>query len=212
MTKRDGYQPKPRNTNQRERKKVILLMAEGENKTETFYFKGLSNSSYVMQFAPGNYTDPVNMVNALRRTFDDLGLDATAGDVSYCLVDSDLDPKKDKQIACADAKAGDGIKMIVSCPCFEIWYLCHYTKSTRQYASNKEVIGVLKKYLPEYNKSMSNMRSVLKGKSEEAIKNAKELEKHCQELKLKPHSVEFQPSTEVYKILSQFLKGENRNR
>lgn len=133
MTKRNGYQPKPRNTNQRERKKVILLMAEGENKTETFYFKGLSNSSYVMQFAPGNYTDPVNMVNALRRTFDDLGLDATAGDVAYCLVDSDLDPKKDKQIACADAKAGDGIKMIVSCPCFEIWYVCHYTKSTRQF-------------------------------------------------------------------------------
>lgn len=211
MTKRNGYQPKPRNTSRRERKKVILLMAEGENKTETFYFKGLSNSSYVIQFAPGNYTDPVNMVNALNRAFDDLGLDATAGDAAYCLIDSDVDPKKDKQIASADAKAGDGIKVIVSCPCFEIWYLCHYIKSTRQYVSNKEVIGALKKYLPEYNKSMTNMRSILKGKSEEAIKNAEELEKHCQELKLKPHSVEFQPSTEVYKILSQFLAGYNKN-
>ncbi len=66
MTKRNGYQPKPRNTNQRQRKKIILLAAEGKNKTETHYFRSLSSSSYIIRFAPGNYTDPVNMMHALK--------------------------------------------------------------------------------------------------------------------------------------------------
>ncbi|MBR5380036.1 MAG: RloB domain-containing protein [Clostridia bacterium] len=205
MTKRNGYQPKPRNTNQRQRKKIILLATEGKNKTETHYFRSLSGSSYIIRFAPGNYTDPVNLVHALKTEFEDQGLETEMGDVAYCLIDSDLDPTKDIQIENAEIKAGDVATVIVSSPCFEIWYLCHYVKSTRQFSSNKEVIDTLKRYIPEYNKSMTGIWSILGDKSNDAIKNAKELERHCLELGLKPHTVAFMPSTEIYKIVSIIL-------
>ena len=205
MTKRNGYQPKPRNTNQRQRKQIILLATEGKNKTETHYFRSLSGSSYIIRFAPGNYTDPVNMVSALKAEFEDQGLETELGDVAYCLIDSDMDPIKNKQIATADVQAGDKVTVIVSSPCFEVWYLCHYVKSTKQYASNKEVIDALKKYVPEYNKGMPGLWDILGDKSEVAIKNAKELEKYCIELGLKPHTVAFMPSTEIYKIISLIL-------
>ncbi len=209
MTKRNGYQPKPRNTNQRQRKRIILLATEGKNKTETHYFRSLSDSSYIIRFAPGNYTDPVNMVNALKAEFEEQGLETELGDVAYCLVDSDTDPIKDKQIESADVQAGDEATVIVSSPCFEVWYLCHFIKSTKQYTSNKEVSDALKKFIPEYSKSMPGLWAMLEDKTEVAIKNAKELEKYCLELGLKPHTVAFMPSTEIYKIFSLILKKQS---
>ena len=205
MTKRNGYQPKPRNTNQRQRKKIILLATEGKNKTETHYFRSMSGPSFLIRFAPGNYTDPVNMVHALKTEFEDQGLEKEMGDVAYCLIDSDIDPTKDIQIENADIQAGEVATVIVSSPCFEIWYLCHYVKSTRQYNSNKEVIDTLKRYIPDYNKNMTDIWAILGDKSKDAIKNAKELEKHCLESGLKPHTVAFMPSSEIYKILSMIL-------
>ena len=38
------------------------------------------------------------------------------------IIDSDVDPRKDKQLEKADAAAGEEVKVIVSSPCFEIWY------------------------------------------------------------------------------------------
>lgn len=201
MTKKSGYQPKPRNTNQRHRKKIILLATEGKNKTETHYFRSLTGPTHVIRFAPGNYTDPVNMIQALKDEFEDKALSPEMGDAAYCLVDSDMDPVKDKQIESADAKAGNMATVIVSSPCFEVWFLCHFVKSTRQYNSNKEVIDALKQYIPDYSKNMTGIWAILGDKSEAAIKNAKGLEMHCRELGLKPHTVAFIPSTEVYKIL-----------
>lgn len=154
MRKNPGHKPKTRNSHQRERKKIVLLIAEGKNKTETLYFKSMSNPNYVIRFAPGNYTDPVNMVRALRKEYDDLGLDEEWGDMAFCLVDSDTNPAKDRQLEKADAEAEGRIDVVVSSPCFEVWYLCHFTASARQYASNKDVLAALKHYIPEYGKEM----------------------------------------------------------
>ena len=63
MSKKRGYEAKPRNTNLRKRKSIVLLAAEGKNKTETLYFKSIPSATHVIRFAPGNYTDPINMVH-----------------------------------------------------------------------------------------------------------------------------------------------------
>ena len=88
MSRKTGYQPKTRNSYQRKRKSVVLLVAEGKNKTETQYFKSIPSPDHVIRFAPGNYTDPVNMVYALRKEYEELELDAELGDAAFCLVDS----------------------------------------------------------------------------------------------------------------------------
>lgn len=206
MSRTPGYQPKIRNANNRKRKSVILLATEGKNKTETLYFDRLPNNNCVIHYAPGNYTDPVNMINALKMEYDYLELDPTLGDAAYCLIDGDLNQQKDKQIAQADVEAGKRIKVIVSNPCFEIWFLCHFIKTTKHFSSNKEVIKALNKYIPNYCKNMENIWDEIGDKTKLAIANAEALEQFYLNNGFKKHTSEFVPSTEVYHIVEYILK------
>ncbi|MBR6410198.1 MAG: RloB domain-containing protein [Clostridia bacterium] len=206
--KQPGYSPKRRNAYQRKRKSIILLAAEGDNKTETLYFSSLSNSDYVVRFTHGNFTDPVKMVNQLKSEYQDLELDAELGDKAFCLIDSDTDPAKDNQIREADGKAGKTIRVLVSSPCFEVWYLCHFSASARMYGSSAEVVKALKKHIPEYRKEMKDIRKIIGDKTKTAIRNAKELEKRCLANGLKKHTVSFTPSTEVYQIVELLTDPE----
>ena len=210
MSRKTGYQPKTRNSYQRKRKSVVLLAAEGKNKTETQYFKSIPSPDHVIRFAPGNYTDPVNMVYALRKEYEELELDAELGDAAFCLVDSDVDSAKDRQLEKADTEAGNRIRVVVSSPCFEIWYLCHFLASTKQYASSNDVLRTLQQYIPEYGKSMKGLWERIGDKTETAISNAIILEDKCLEQSLKPHTVAFMPSTEVYRILRLLSSQENQ--
>ena len=110
MSKKTGYQPKARNSYQRNRKSIVLLATEGKNKTETQYFKSIPSLKHVIRFAPGNYTDPVNMMRALKKEFEELELETELGDAAFCLVDSDVDPAKNSQLEKADGETADGIK------------------------------------------------------------------------------------------------------
>ena len=206
MSRKIGYQPKERNTCQRKRKSIVLLATEGKNKTETQYFKSIPDTDHVIRFAPGNYTDPLNMVQALKREYEDLGLDAQSGDAAFCLVDSDVDPVKDRQLERADAETGENIELVVSSPCFEVWYLCHFTASTRQYSSNSEVLQALKQHISDYRKEMAGIWDIIGDKTDTAIQNAKFLEQQCLEKELKRHTVAFTPSTEVYIIMELLLQ------
>ena len=207
MSKKTGYQPKARNSYQRNRKSIILLATEGKNKTETHYFKSIPSLRFVIRFAPGNYTDPINMMHALKKEYDELELEAELGDAAFCLVDSDVDPAKNWQLEKADDEAADGINLVVSSPCFEIWYLCHYSASTRQYGSNDEVLRALKQHIPEYKKEMTGIRDIIWNRTTAAIQNAKMLERQCFEKGIKLHTVAFTPSTEVYKIVELLTIG-----
>ena len=201
MTGRPGYQPKTRNAHFRKRKRIILLATEGANRTESLYFKSISWPDCVIRFAHGNYTDPVNMVTALKKEYDELELDVKLGDAAFCLVDSDVDPKKDLKLEKADSEVGGNIELIVSSPCFEIWFLCHFSASTRQYYSSDEVLKALKRHIPNYRKEMNGIWGILGDKTDIAIRNAIILEQECMNKGLKRHTVAFSPSTEVYKII-----------
>ena len=209
MSKKTGYQPKARNSYQRNRKSIVLLSTEGKNKTETLYFKSIPSLKHVIRFAQGNYTDPVNMMHALKKEFEELELETEMGDAAFCLVDSDVDPAKNSQLEKADSEATDGIKLVVSSPCFEIWYLCHFSASTRQYGSTDEVLRILKQHIPEYKKEMTGIWEIIWNKTDTAIHNAKVLEQQCFEKGIKLHTVAFTPSTEVYKIV-ELLTTEDR--
>ena len=206
MRKKAGYQSKVRNSSLRRRKSVLLLATEGKNKTETQYFKSIPNDDYVIRFAPGNYTDPVNMLRALKSEYSELELDAQMGDVAFCLVDSDIDPVKNMQIERADAQSEKNISIVVSNPCFEVWYLCHYSSSSRQYGSSNDVVKALRQYIPEYKKEMAGMWEIIGNKTETAIRNAKTLEQQCFERGNTWHTVDFSPSTEVYKIIELLIR------
>ena len=198
--KKGRGQEKRRNTANRKPKRIILIAAEGTNKTETNYFKGIHSDAVRFLFTSGNETDPVKLMKRLLKEFGELGLEED--DLAFCLVDGDVDPSKDRQIAEADKLAKDtAAKQIVSNPCFEIWYLNHYLFTTRQFHSNAEVEAALLAVFPGYSKSRTDMYDQTKDKLQTAVKNAKKQEMHCVGAGNKPHTSAFQPSTEVYRII-----------
>ena len=208
MRKPKGYQSKPRNTGSKNRRPLLLLAAEGKNKTETRYFRDfLDCGRCTVQFARGNATDPVNMMKDLIAAYKEKGLEPELGDTAYCLIDTDTNPAKDAKIAEAEAMSDDNIKLIVSNPCFEIWFLCHFTYSTRQYRTSQELVDTLNcpDMLPGYSKADISTWKRLEGKMDNAIDNADRLKVFCEGIKAKPHTVAFGPSTEVTEIIRKFF-------
>lgn len=197
-------QLKGRNIGSRKRNRVILIAAEGKNKTETLYFKSFSPTGTKIHFAPGNETDPQKMMAHLLAECERLGVGDEAGDRAFCLVDHDADAKKDSQIAAADAmaRATKGVvAQIISNPCYEVWYLCHKEYSTRQYASSGEVVETVGKRFKDYKKEDPNMYAKTIADVDTAIANAKKLEQYNQGLNRALHTASFMPSTEVYKVV-----------
>lgn len=197
-----GYAKKTRNSKLRRQKAILLINAEGKNKTEVNYFKRFNSDSVSVVSCKGNYTDPVNMTKRLLAEYDANGL--RANDFAVCLVDTDFDNAKDEQIKVADKMIADrgksNIRLYTSSPCFEIWFICHYERCTTQFANNGEVIERLQTHMGDYSKNSTDIYEKLKGRESVAIKNAKMLEQKCVESGRLPHTVNFRNSTEIYKL------------
>lgn len=211
MVKRfkQGYKRKVRDSGKRKEKHVLLIAAEGKNKTETIYFRNFQRDNVSVKTIPGNETSPVQL--AERLIIETNNLELQADDLAVCLVDSDFDSSKDVQLKRADQKLQKasrnrcGLRLIVSSPCFEKWYLCHFSSSSRNYNSSKDLLKELVSWIPNYKKSDNVYPQYLKGKTRTAISNAKKLEENCINSGLCLHTVSFSPSTEVYKVFEDFL-------
>lgn len=199
-----GYQKKPRGVEKRKRTRFVFLSAEGKNKTETLYFRQFQNQSVHFKFVSGHDTDPVKMSKALIKKMEAEGFDATLGDYAYCLVDGDNHPYKTQQITDADLLAREHrFQIILSNPCFEVWFICHDHFTTKQYSSSDDVYDEVRSLFPKYSKSELPERDFLFQNLPTAIENAKKQEKWNEERGKKAHTVEYMPSTEVYKIFEE---------
>lgn len=201
---------KQRGTGTRQRKSIILFATEGNNKTETLYFKNFNQKNLQIRFTRGNETDPEKMMKRLLDEADDIGLGSEPEDCAFSLVDGDVNPKKDGQIIRADAMArGTKATQIVSNPCFEIWFLCHYGYSTRQFHSSDEAIVALREMESAYTKENPDMYQLTIHNVDKACENAIRLEQHNQDAGHKRHTSGFQPSTEIYKIIARLLRHDS---
>ena len=208
VRKEIGYQKKQRNSGIRERKRVLLLATEGKNKTEAYYFRSFAREhNWSVQFAAGNYTDPIQMTRVLKNAYKEMGLKEEEGDRAFCLVDTDVEPQKDQRLRKADQLVEHtNCELIASCPCFEVWYLCHFNASTKQYSSSADVVDELRKLYPSYRKNEEGLYEHFRKLTEDAIRNAKALEEHCRLAGYTKHSVESNPSTDVYIVAEEILK------
>lgn len=198
----------------RQPKHTLLISVEGnqKNKTEKTYLNNFGKGNWVIRFTPGNETDPCAMVEQLLKEYDDRGLNES--DLAVCLVDADVDPRKNEQLKNAGNKIEKAdkknVRLIVSAPCFEIWFLCHFRYSCKPYQSSKEVIQEMERYIPGYKKSQ-DVYPYLKGKEKTAINNAERLEMANRSAKKELHTVEFSPSTEVYKVFKKLICNSQKN-
>ncbi len=196
-----GYISKKRNSGSRKARKIILMITEGNNRTETNYFKNFESSEYRIVFARGNDTDPVKMMKTLLSQYEAMGLTSEDGDLGMSLIDTDCESYKDNQIKEADKLCSDIVRQYVSSPCFEIWLLSHFEYSTRQYNSSVEVIRNLKNYIKDYSKNDEYVYEKTKALIPTALENVEKLNNHCISLGKKPHTVEYMPSTEIDSVV-----------
>ena len=130
------------------------------------------------------------------------------GDVAFAFVDYDLKPEKDTAIASAEAIFADTEgQLIVSNPCFEIWFLAHFRFTTKGFRSSQDVTSELSKELGGYSKEDPLIYEKLKNKTTNAIQNAQRMEDHCRKSSYTYHKHDFAPSTDVYKAV-KVISGE----
>ena len=190
----------------RKRNPILLYAAEGDNMTETLYlnnFRGKGRPTIIP--TDGNPTDPVKMMAQLKKQAKELELSLKNRDRAFCIIDSDTDPAKQAQIDAACARQTELIKVIISSPCFEEWFLCHYGYSTR-YLTSAQAVEELKRKCKDYKKTM-NIFPVIFDNTETAIKTAIRLKDYHNAQGRRAHSIERNPSSDMYIVVEYLLNN-----
>lgn len=195
---------KPRGTGSRKRKPVMFLSLEGNNKTEKIYLQSLNedhDEKYALNFTSGRETDLRNMWKTLHDLMRD-SFSQEDGDKAYCLCDRDYEPYKLECIKEIKQEARRSqAKLIVSNPCFEIWFLNHFRYSTKSYPTNQSLIGDLCSFVPCYEKNADYYSTHLKSQTLDAIRNSiRQIEQIGGDGQLDGFTPE-NPGTEVFEIV-----------
>ncbi len=196
---------KKKNQPTKRRKAVIIIATEGKNKTEKTYFQEFNGSDkrYIIVFARGNNTDPVNIVKDAITTAHDIDIEPIDGDQIYAVFD--IDYGKLGQIKDARELAQEqNVHLVLSNPCFEVWLLLHFRYSTREYGNNAEVIKELCNQWPAFRKNIDSFQT-LNDCRETALENARRLRKHHLDTKETSIIEKCNPSTEVDELVNRLL-------
>lgn len=192
----------------RKRRAIMFIGTEGHNKTETLYFSEYCKLQeiYSIQFTPGNYTDIDNISRCMLNTMKDMEFDSSKGDVAFCVIDLDVDYQKSQLIQSKINRLSlEGVECIISNPCFEVWFLCHFAFSTRSFIDSNEVIKQIKQYIPDYSKSTSVL-PIIERNCAQAITNAKRIEEYHKQQCRNRCCIDTNPATEVYKVVSLLIQ------
>lgn len=182
----------------RKSNKLILIICEGKD-TETAYFENFNSKYTKVQVKiadksskgknKGKATDPENLVKKAAAFKKENEIDEKNGDRVWCVFDIDINynnnnavTSKINEIQRAKAHADKNkIRLGMSNPCFELWYLLHFEYTTANMKNYTEVQRRLSKYIIDYDKT-KDVYSLLKDKIDIALKNSKKLKKHFEAL------------------------------
>lgn len=190
----------------RQPRKTILIVCEGQE-TEPKYFKSFKlHSVHVTVKGGDGRTAAVQVVNRAielrekRRQESKLSFTKSEYEEVWCVFDSESAHANPSFVQAATIATQCDLHLGVSNPSFEYWYLLHFEETTRSFLDAAEVIGQLKKYVPEYEKS-ANVFALLQPMTATAIKRAKGiLKNHPDKDEPRPN-----PSTYVHKLVEQLI-------
>ena len=113
-------------SNRLERKFVLIVCA---GKTEEAYFQSFPsrNRQYDVKVRICHPTDPLNIVRSTIGCMEHEGFNVENGDFAYCVFDIDQNTESNFQEA-RKLAASKGVILCPSNPCFEVWYLLHFSR------------------------------------------------------------------------------------
>lgn len=184
----------------------ILLVCEGE-KTERIYFslflRALRAANVSLEIAKRECgSDPLSIVRFAKALVKaDSGIDEC-----YCVIDRDSHAHFTQAISeaksfAATLRQSRTFLTIKSYPCFEYWFLCHFTFTTAPFvatgngSAGDAAVRMLRTFVPNYSKNDFTLIEAFLTKTDEAIKNAQKALEHAEA------NDNFNPSTEVQKVV-----------
>lgn len=194
----------------REYRRRIVIVCEGE-KTEKNYFSGFIDRYSNVQIVPlfGKATDPKNIVDLTKKQKKEYNLNFEDGDGLWCVFDVDNNPEEAIVNSVGHAQRFN-IGVALSNPCFELWYILHFTFMNSGLTKDDAIV-YLKKYIHNYEKK-KNYNTDLKGKTSTAIKNAKRLNSFCDKEGIDLYCRKSNPSTQVFRLVEFIEETINKNR
>ena len=205
-----NFERRKRNDVKRNRNPFVIIGCEGNNnnKTEKTYFTNFNSKQCIIKFPNGNSTDPVGIVeDVLSFIKNDVGREEK--DKIYVVFDTDVNPEKQQQIDEAKKLAKEnGVEIITSTPSFELWFLLHFGYTTKMFTSNNDLQNELMRHIGNYSKIGNTYRQI-KDMTEQAIEDAKKLEKYQIENGQALDNVNCNPYTAVYKVVEELSKRNN---
>ena len=198
-----NFQKKKRNDVKRKRKPVMLITAEGRNKTKKQYFSSFQDQhgKYSIRFATGLETDPVGMLKAMEKAWKKNELSEKDGDKAYIVLDMDCKPEKIRLVKELQKKSKN-IKFIVSNPCIEVWFILHFIYTTHQFKDSKAPKKELAKYIPEYEESM-DISAILRPMLNNAENHLVQLKGYYETLGVAWGDADCNPMTDIVEVLEE---------
>lgn len=207
MAKESGryFRDKSRGKPQRKRKPVVLLIAEGQNKTEKLYFQHFSTpeSKYAVKVVSRGETGPQGMLDSLQRECMENDVSAK-DDIAGIILDLDCNEERAKQLReLLSQEEYAHYKAFASNPCFEVWFVAHFHELRGTYSGSSQVLEDLKRQLPDYDKGRDCYRK-LKDHTQEAIERCKAKEKQYKDFNWP--SADCNPRTDVAELVELLTK------
>ena len=186
----------------------IIIACEG-SRTEPGYFdsiresKGLSRKSIII--VPHVGTDPFTVVNSAVTARDEQRRRRDWGrkDEAWAVFDGDehkLENPENWNNAIQRA-SGQGIRLAVSNPCFEFWYLLHFQEH-RSHLTRQKARELLRHHVPDYEKAARLYPNPLEPLTAEAIQRAKQIAVRMGGDGLSPHT---NPGTGAWELVQLLL-------
>lgn len=161
----------------------ILIVCEGE-KTEPLYFQEMisfyklaSVKSIVVTGDCGS--SPKSVVEYAKQEDKKAISSGSPFDLIYCVFDKDAHTDYGTALEQTRQLGLKGrFHAITSIPCFEYWFLLHFTSSRRAFAnthassSGEQMVKELRNYIPDYQKKKRGLFAVLHDKLEVAFDNS----------------------------------------
>lgn len=135
---------------------MITIIGEGE--TEKFYFthlKRLKGYNYVCKprnFAKQNLDDIQRQVE---RVLSDDGIAVCVFDIDVTRIHAT--DKAKYEAMCQSYADNPSVIICESMPSIEFWFLLHYIRTNRYFASSTDVITALTRYLPNFSKHQASL-------------------------------------------------------
>lgn len=140
----------------------VFVLVEG--RTEEIYLSHLKvrGSNYTLHVERFDGNQPMKMVKRCAARFKERGMSRKSGDRVFCVLDVDNNSVDDLRETMDYAK-NHGIELIISNPCFEVFFLLHFQDSV-PLKSAAEIKEDTKSHIKGYTETMDCWHLLLKRK------------------------------------------------